>query len=147
MSCAPGWETEAQLGERLGLTAMRVRSVVSLLGLRGGSNHATLNGEHAFSPAAVALVEREFLSRGIKPGDLDRVRFACAESRLGTLADISSRAGLPPTRTRQVLAELVARGEVCRADGHRHGDDPFCRCTAGELRGMPRVIDWKLVES
>ena len=73
MSCAPGWETEAQLGERLGLTAMRVRSVVSLLGLRTSKHHSTFDGsEYAFSPAAVVLIEREFLSRGIRPERRER---------------------------------------------------------------------------
>lgn len=75
---AHGWLTPTQIAERWsGITAMRVGRVIAELGLKGSRAHsrAYLNKArghdrtvicHAYSPAAVALIERELRSRGYR---------------------------------------------------------------------------------
>jgi hypothetical protein len=73
---AHGWMTPTQIAERwVGMTPMRVGSLIVHLGLVGSRAHsrAYLNKArghdrtvicHAYSPAAVALIERELRGRG-----------------------------------------------------------------------------------
>jgi hypothetical protein len=81
---AHGWATPTQIAERwCGMTAMRVGKLIAELGLRGSRAHsrAYLNKArghdrtvicHAYSPAAVGLIERELHSRGYRRcADLD----------------------------------------------------------------------------
>jgi hypothetical protein len=73
-----GWATPTQIAERwCGMTPMRVGKLIAELGLRGSRAHsrAYLNKArghdrtvicHAYSPAAVGLIERELHSRGYR---------------------------------------------------------------------------------
>jgi hypothetical protein len=75
-----GWATPTQIAERwCGMTPMRVGKLIAELGLRGSRAHsrAYLNKArgndrtvicHAYSPAAVTLIERELHSRGYRQG-------------------------------------------------------------------------------
>jgi hypothetical protein len=75
---AHGWATPTQIAERwCGMTAMRLGKLIAELGLRGSRAHsrAYLNKArghertvicHAYSPAAVGLIERELHSRGYR---------------------------------------------------------------------------------
>lgn len=73
-----GWSTPSQIAARFcGLTPMRVGRVIAHIGLKGSRSHSrtllskargharTVLG-HAYSPAAVALIERELQCRGYR---------------------------------------------------------------------------------
>ncbi len=76
-----GWSTPSQIAERwLGMTPMRVSNLIAHLGLKGSRAHskAILNKarghdrtviSYVYSPAAVALVERELRSRSYRRAD------------------------------------------------------------------------------
>lgn len=78
---AHGWSTPTQLAERwAGMTAMRVGKLIAHLGLKGSRAHSRAflskaRGHdrtvicHVYSPAAVALIERELRSRGYRRRD------------------------------------------------------------------------------
>ena len=75
---AHGWSTPTQIAERwAGMSAMRVGKLIAHLGLKGSRAHsrAFLNKarghdrtviSHVYSPAAVALIERELQCRGYR---------------------------------------------------------------------------------
>jgi hypothetical protein len=75
---AHGWATPTQIAARwCGMTAMRVGKLIAHLGLKGSRAHsrAYINKArghdrtvicHAYSPAAVGLIERELRSRGYR---------------------------------------------------------------------------------
>lgn len=74
-----GWSTPTQIAARWsGITAMRVGKLIAHLGLKGSRAHSRAyltkaRGHlrtvisHVYSPAAVALIERELRSRGYHP--------------------------------------------------------------------------------
>jgi hypothetical protein len=82
-SLAHGWATPTQIAARWhDMTALRVGRVIVALGLKGSRAHAraVLNKarghdrtvvSHVYSPAAVALIERELRSRGHRRIDPD----------------------------------------------------------------------------
>lgn len=74
----------------------------------------------------------------LQPGDLDKIRFALAETADISTSGIIRASGLPKVRGRAALEELLRRGEITNCEGHHHGNADLCHC---DRPGTP-LIHW-----